>query len=269
MPQEKFFTDIIHKSILNHQVKYDPIRCDHCRMEFRVESRLKGHNDKIHGLDAQLSSTEVITPSSGIKWTQLIHLVLSAKGNIKFCLNLDIGDGVTRLIKSEIKKYENGSPTEHGMSFGPEDARFLFSILHNLPAESAFTSVQFVENYVVFKQNKKLLSLPKEAFDALKTHREIINDVLKYQRKNNLEVAELIIRLVIVHIFGDRPKSYKNLIYLEPSIIIGEYFNINEAKFREVIEYGYSKDNRILYSDELRFTILFIAEYNNFNVHSL
>lgn len=94
-----------------------------------------------------------------------------------------------------------------------------------------------------FKQNKKLLFLPKEAFDTIVSHREMIIDVLKYQRKNNSQVAELILCLVIRFIFGENPKYHKNLKYLKPAVLIGKYFNISRAKIMGVINFGYSDGN--------------------------
>lgn len=221
----------------------------------------------IHELDEQLGSNDqTLGPSLVIDWTQLIHLELFNEDGAQFYLNFEIGIGITRLVKLEILRYKDGLPTGEGVSFGPEDHRFLSAILHDRPEQNGFTTVQFVEDYVEFKQNRKLLIFPKEAFEALKSHCELITNVLKFQRRNSHEVAELIVRLVIFYVFEDYPKNYKNHENLEPARIIGNYFNISEAKLQEVLEYGYLEHNNILYSCQLRYTILWLLKYNNFNV---
>lgn len=256
--------------ILKMASKYNPIQCKHCGMEFKKKDHLKRHIHMIHIMDEHLDCEEVHHEQDGCSiakvWTQILKYEFFSDVDAQYFLILNLHVETTRSIKLDIMKYENGNPTEYGVSFGPEDHRFVSAILYGSQDNNEFTSVQFVEDYVKFKQNKKSLILPRKAFEALKNNRQIIMDILRYQRKNNPEVAELIIRLVIVFIFGDRPKAYKNLKYLEPARVIGKYFNISETKLLEVINFGYSRDNNILHSGELRHTIFIIAEYNNFKL---
>lgn len=237
-----------------------------------VESEIhESQFDGIPNSDAEPSSKDVkqyINKKTSkctnfLNWTTLLDISLFKKETDEYKFVISEAYEDKRYLLLQIRQLRAGKPANFGVTFNPENFEFLLLKLEGKFVDDEYMRIEFKKKYVIFHhKHKKSFYLPNEALDELKKYMPVLNDIARYQIRDDPKIAMYILQFVYSKIFGGKFIAFNDTKLFRVSQAIGKYFNISGEKFQEISK-DYTEPNFIANISTLEDTLIFIVRFNN------
>lgn len=214
-----------------------------------VENSIKPYINKVIGFHTKLRAG---------KWKPLLELSLLAlpviQTEYKFIMALSGGE--QRSFKFQIRKYSNNLPTKDAVVLNENDLYYF----KNSDPELILTHQN--SHFVFEKKSNTQFYLPEAAMVYFIQNIQDITTIIENLQLDDPRIADMILSKVITDIFREADEHYNNKKY-KPAVIIGEFFNISQVKFENIMQEDY-KNIEHYNGSHLASAINFIIYHNFF-----